>query len=211
MGRGEVSGETTSVPCGLEGRGSRKGAKTQRGGARRTSGLRQRGRDYVWPGREGSRRGAEAQRDDTEVRCRRRPIRRPSMHPLKSGSGSVSVSGSNQPLRFGLRSPPFLRSRRDAAPTASFARRPTSHAPFAPFAPSRWTRPSRPRPGIGPSTGDAPLPPRHPSAPSPSRPLCASKTDDYGASRTVDSPQRCGGRGGGRWTGGEMSPKSSRE
>ena len=44
----------------------------QRGGARRTSGLRQRGRDYVWPGREGSRRGAEAQRADTKVRCRRR-------------------------------------------------------------------------------------------------------------------------------------------
>jgi len=72
MGRGEVSVETTDVPCGLEGRGSRKGAKTQRGGARRASGLRQRGRDYVWLGREGSHRGAEAQRDDTEVRCRPR-------------------------------------------------------------------------------------------------------------------------------------------
>ena len=70
--RDDVSGEITGFRRSLEGRGSRKAAKTQRGGARRTSGLRRRGQDYVWPGREGSRRGAEAQRDDTEVRCCRR-------------------------------------------------------------------------------------------------------------------------------------------
>jgi len=57
----------------------------------------------------------------------------PAFYRRRPAPGTPSLCA----LRALCGDPPFLTSRRDAAPTASFAPRPPSHSPFAPLAASR--------------------------------------------------------------------------